>query len=317
MARVSLMFSGNPRAMLSHKQEWTNYFTTLRERHEVKIFVHAWTEQGFVKHHPTMHGRFWDGHYETGAYQNFPELLDFLQPTGSFVQEHFRDYSAELKGVGDIYVSSDQGSVHAIMSQLHSIHLANELRKTHSCDVAIRLRMDLDPQRVTTKEVDWINYYPEAPLLFAPNPSRHPHPGGGGGCLTCGEFFKTCFQRHDLMKRYGTFCAGHGAHTNDICDIFALGNPTTMDTYCGMFDRIKTIYPQVREVLSAEIGRYDLDVQEFDGYTIKRIKGSVFRPGGECNLEGSPIFVPEKLLRFHMKDYIVLHSESIFGVRRR
>ena len=317
MASVSLMFSGNPRAMLDHKQEWTNYFTTLREKHTVKVFMHSWTEQGFVKPHPHREGKFWDGQYEKGAFTRFPELLDFLKPTEYRIDDHIAYYSPQLAGMDDIYISSDQGNVHAIMSQLHSIHLANELRKTHSCDVAVRLRMDLDPQQVSTKEVDWINYYPEAPLLFAPNPSLHPHPGGGGGCRTCMGFFKACFPRHDLMAQYPAFNLTHFVHSNDICDIFAVGNAATMDHYCNIFPNIRDIYPEVRKTLTAEMGTYDLDVQEQNGVVIKRIKGSVFRPGGERKIEEAPTFVPEKLLRLHMREYIVAHSESLFGVRRR
>jgi hypothetical protein len=317
MARVSLMFSGNPRAMLEHKREWVNYFTTIRERHEMKVFLHSWTEQGFVKPHPHWAGKFWDGQYEKGEFSRFPELLDFLKPTEYTIQYPQDDYSEQLAGIDDIYISSDQGSVHAIMSQLHSIHLANELRKMHPCDIAVRLRMDLDPEYVTTKEIDWINYYPKVPLLFAPNPARHPHPGGGGGCRTCMGFFKSCFQRHNLMDYYAAFNLTHLAHDNDICDIFAVGNATTMDHYCGIFSNIRTIYPEVRDTLRSEMLAYDLDVKPCDGYTIKRIKGSVFRPGGECKIEEAPTLVPEKLLRLHMKEHIVVHSESMFGVRRR
>ena len=314
MSIVSICFSGHPRAFLNYKERWAAYFDAIRARHQLRIFFHCWSDMGLVRQ---QDGRFIEGAYEQARYDAFDALIGFLNPCAFQIQSAIDAYEAEIAGLGTIYVSSLQASPTAMLSQLHSIHLSNRLRtqweaQAGTADVVMKLRFDLVPARTILNEIEFVAAHPHDPVLFAPSPDWHRHAGGGGGCTECHAFFDAHFRAPDYSEQAGLFLSRHRSHRNDICDLFAVASSPVMDRYCAMFPQAAALYDVVRSDNAAAIDGYSLD-QPYENNQIRRIVAA--RSG--FDIENSPIFVPEKLIRVNMRDTVVVHGESLFTIARR
>ncbi len=315
MAVVSLCFSGNPRAILNYREEWQAYFDMLRTEHELRIFFHCWSETGLVRR---SGGRFIEGTYQSGRYDSFDNLIAFLRPEAFRIESPVRSYDEILDVMGDIYVSVVQAHPRAILSQSHSIFQADEVRREHEkahgpSDVVIRLRFDLKPTTLLMNEIRYIVRYPQHEVLFAPSPTWHMHPGGGGGCRGCHAFFDRERLQSDYGARAAYFLRSHPAHDNDICDLYATGNPEVMRRYSGAFARIAETYQEVKRRLGEHISDYVVE-PDGDRPGILKITGT---RSGDFSLEASPIFVPEKIIREGLRDVVIVHGESCFMAERR
>lgn len=314
MSIVSICFSGHPRAFLDYKDSWSAYFDTIRARHELRIFFHCWSDTGLVRQQGKA---FVEGSYEAGRFARLDELVAFLDPCAFQVQSATDAYEAEIAALGVIYVSSLQAPPRAILSQLHSIDLSNRLRtqweaEADPADVVIKLRFDLVPARTPLHEIDFIVSHPDDPVLFAPSPDWHRHPGGGGGCAACHAAFEASRRSPDFSAQASRFLSRHRSHGNDICDLFAIASSPVMDRYCAMFRASEELYDIVKADSAAAIGRYSLE-QPFENRRIQRIATTQV----EFDIEASPILVPEKLIRANMRGNLVVHGESVFTIARR
>ncbi len=314
MSIVSICFSGHPRVFLDYKEAWSAYFDTIRARHQLRVFFHCWSDMGLVRQ---QGGDFIEGSYEAARYTRFDELVAFLDPCAFQIQSATDSYEAEIAALGVIYVSSLQAQPQAILSQLHSIHLSNRLRtqweaEAGPADVVMKLRFDLVPARTLLDEIDFIVSHPDDPVLFAPSPDWHRHQGGGGGCVECHAAFNASVRSPDFSVQAGRFLSRHRSHGNDICDLFAIASSPVMDRYCAMFRAVAELYDIVKADNAAVIDEYSLD-QPYENRRIQRIVAA--RSGFE--IENSPIFVPEKLIRANMRGSLVVHGENVFTIARR
>ena len=308
MTLVTICFSGQPRALLTYKAEWQTYFNLIKTKYDLRVFLHSWSERGYVRE-GNVWGGYVEGQYESGRFTQFDELIGFLNPTAFHVCTPWDNYEKELRDIQEIYTSNQQAAPYFILSQLHSINIADGIRKAYEkpggySAVVIKMRMDVVPDFMTLDEIDYVAEHPTYPILFVSNPSQHPHAGGGGGCHACRSFFRG--QNADPSA----FLHGH-AHANDICDVFAIGSPAVMDRYCGMFPDVNRIYGLVKNRFAGNIGSYHMETIGTKP-TVKKIIN-----GARDSMEEQPIFVPEKLIRMNMTDCLVVHGDSSFAVRRR
>ena len=130
--------------------------------------------------------------------------------------------------------------------------------------------------------------------------------------MTCQAFFDEHRGGADYLLNSETFSLRHQFHSNDICDLFAIGAPHVIDRYSNMFLTVGAIYARLKEQLSEAIPNYvTADVAEDPG-----VKKIVSIRSGEFDIEGAPVFVPEKLIRAAMKGFMVLHGDAIFTIAR-
>ena len=205
-----------------------------------------------------------------------------------------------------------------MLSQLHSIHQADVIRHEYDAvhgesDAVVKLRFDLKPHMLLMIELDYVVGHPDRDVLFAPNPQWHVHPGGGGGCTVCNAFFEAARPSNadDAPARH--FLTSHPHHANDICDLYAISNPRTMQKYTDAFPNIKKIYNAMKTVAKDQIANYILE-QDKVFNNINKITGTV---SGHYDLERSPAFVPEKFIRQNMREFLVVHGRSMFVIERR
>jgi len=312
---VAICFSGYPRVILNYKAEWKSYFDLIRSKYDLRVFFHAWDRTGLVR---SEGGKFVEGSYELGRYTQFDELIDFLSPNAFSIGTPFDDYADKLANLADVIVSSTQAHPQAILSQIHSVYLTNQLRNHYEkefgkSDAVLKVRFDIVPYVSSLVEIDLILEHPDIPILFAPTPGMHLHPGGGGGCLECVSFFEKNFRNPEFQGRFLSFFAQHKNHSNDVCDLFAISNSDTMNAYTAMFPNIVQIYDSIKRHNVKNLHDYLLDIPWGD-HKIKRIFDVKSK---SWDIEASPIFIPEKFIRFYLTDTLVLHYKSVFSVRRR
>ena len=216
-------------------------------------------------------------------------------------------------------LSSIQASRKKILSQLYSIMRADTIRQSFETsanvksDVVVRLRFDAVPQHLTLNEIDYVAAHPDLKVLFAPSPVWHIHPGGGGGCTECHTFFDTYWLEDGFEARAQEFLAQHRRHRNDICDLFAVGSPETMRHYAQIYSNAQALNSQLQADIEPQVFQnYHLS-QDDDNPADHRISSA----SPSFDIENSPIFVPEKLIRYQMAGFLVVHGETVVVIQRR
>ena len=315
MGIVSLCFSGQPRSILTYREEWQEYFRMIREQHELRIFFHCWSDRGLVV---KAADRFVEGVYHNETYDSFDNLIALLKPFAFRIESSGGSYASLIKQLGDIYITTVQPRPEFVLSQLHSIHQADVIRREYDAthgpsDAVVKLRFDLKPHILLTHELDYVVAHPDRDVLFAPNPLWHVHPGGGGGCTVCNAFFEArqSGDADDPSER--RFLASHPYHANDICDLYAISNSRTMRAYADAFPNIRKIYDAMKTVFKDQLADYVVEPDKVFG-NVRKIMGTV---SGHYDLERSPAFVPEKFIRQNMRRFVVVHGRSMFVIERR
>lgn len=317
MKKVAICFSGHPRTFLSNTAAWDQYFSMIKSEYALSIYFHCWADQGLVRF---SDGDFVEGEFESGYYSDFYKLLDYLQPAAFSIESFSPELVRRCRSLSPVLLTSWQANRKKILSQLYSISRADSLRRNFEAsegkvsDVVVRTRFDVKPHNLTMNEINYVSQHPDANVLFAPSPAWHVHPGGGGGCNECHAFFNANWLRDDFARRMDEFITKHLQHTNDICDLFAIGNPRVMERYTSIFDDIERLNGQLlSKANSALIEDYELEADPDDARD-SRIKGT---KSLAWNIENSPAFIPEKLIRLQMSGFLVVHGESIFVISRR
>ena len=317
MKKVAICFSGHPRTFLDHKASWDQYFSMICREYILSIYFHSWADGGLVR---MSSGEYIEGELIPGYYPEFQELINFLNPTAFAIESFSPQLNADIKNFPPVILSSWQANRRKILSQLYSIYSADRLRlqfeATEGCpsDVVVRMRFDAVPQNLTLNEIHYVANHPSAKVLFAPSPAWHVHPGGGGGCRECHTFFDANWLQADFDSRVHEFLKHHCRHRNDICDLFAVGSPRTMEQYTRIYRDARHLNAQIQDDVAPHVMRdYHLtsDSSEFSDH---RIQATLAYP---FDIEESPVFVPEKLIRFQMAGFLVVHGETVVVIQRR
>lgn len=317
MKRVSICFSGHPRTFLDHIAHWDQYFSMIRHDYNLSIYFHSWADQGLVR----MAGdEYIEGDLIPGYYPRFQELIRYLTPAAFAIESFSPKLNAAAKDFSSVILSSWQANRKSILSQLYSIYYANHLRSRfeafencHS-DVVVRMRFDAVPQNFTLNEINYVANHPDAKMMFAPSPAWHVHPGGGGGCSECHAFFDANRLQADFDFRVHDFLKHHWHHRNDICDLFAVGSPQAMGRYAQIYKDAELLNARIQHDVHPRIMQDYHFIQDRDEPSDRRIQPTLANP---FDIEESPIFVPEKLIRFQMAGFLVVHGETVVVIQRR
>ena len=265
-------------------------------------------------------GEYIEGELVPGYYPKFLELIKYLNPTAFAIESFSARLNANTAGFPEVILSSWQASRRKILSQLYSLYSADRLRSrfeaSENCpsDVVVRMRFDAVPQNFTLNEIHYVANSPSAKVLFAPSPAWHVHPGGGGGCCECHAFFDANWLQADFDSRAHDFLKHHLRHRNDICDLFAVGSPRTMERYARIYRDARPLNAQIQDDIHPRIMQDYHLVQDSDDPSGHRIQSTSAFP---FDIEESPIFVPEKLIRFQMAGFLVVHGETVVVIQRR
>lgn len=288
----------------------------IRGHYNLAIYFHCWADQGLV---PCVDGKYAEGHLIPGYYQRMQELVDFLCPAAFAIESALPDLVWKNKNFPSVILSSMQGSRRKIFSQLYSINHANAILEAFEAseriqsDVVVRMRFDVVPHTFTLKEINYVAAHPNMRVLFAPSPAFHVHPGGGGGCQDCQRFFDANSLRGDFEICIQKFLKYHRPHANDICDIFAVGSSKTMKHYTQIYNKAHLLIGQIQDSINPRIMQDYCFVQDDEEASDRRIQSTSAYP---FDIEESPIFVPEKLIRFQMAGFLIVHGETVVVIHR-
>ncbi len=316
MKNVALCFSGHPRVFLEHASAWDQYFTMIRSRYNLLIFFHCWADQGLV---PLLNGQYVEGQITSGHYRATQDLIDFLRPAAFSIESISPELLQMCSEFPPVMLSSIQASRKKILSQLYSINRADTIRQSFEAsanvksDVVVRVRFDATPQHLTLNEINYVAAHPEAKVLFAPSPVWHIHPGGGGGCTECHTFFDAHWLQDGFETRAQEFLAQHHRHRNDICDLFAVGSPETMRHYAQIYGNAQALNSQLQADIEPQVIHGYHFSQDDENPADRRISSA----SPSFDIENSPIFVPEKLIRYQMAGFLVVHGETVVVIQRR
>ena len=183
-----------------------------------------------------------------------------------------------------------------IKSQLFSIKKAYDLFEQHcqqtgeSYDVVMKCRFDCEILKFHMKEKTLARCH-GGKHIFVTNDGCHSHPYFSNGCMLCNTMYDIGFVHPHLLD-----------HTNIICDFMAYGSPEAMKHYCGLYN----IYDDMCDGFFQE----NMD-------TMNRLKLHLHRRGNNyrTNHKDSIFYFkcsyPERLLQYHLKDYVVPSSRDI------
>lgn len=317
MQNVSICLSGHPRTFLEHQSTWSRYVNLIRSEYQVFIYFHAWAQQGLVR---TVDGNYVEGSYDIHYYQQTQALIDELKPNAFAIESVSPELDSKAASFPPVLLSSWQAGRKKILSQLYSIGRADllgqrfEQAKNIKSDVVVKLRFDALPHNLTLNEIRYVAQHPYAKVLFAPSPLFHIHPGGGGGCQACHAFFDAHWLQDGFQERTDGFLASHTHHTNDICDLFAVGSPQVMERYARLYDDAEVLLTRMMQSADRHlVADYRL-APDADDERDSRIVGTA---STTWDIEKSPIFIPEKLIRYQMSDLLVIHGETMAVIQRR
>jgi len=310
---VSLCFSGNPRAILTHAEAWGRYLSFLRAHYEIRVFFHSWADQALLQ---TGERGFLEGQYRPGRFSDFDKLIELLKPQAFTIESVSAELEDKIARFPRVFLTGTQAPKRAILSQLYSIEQADRLRQAFEAregasDVVLKLRFDLVPHLYTINEIAFILTNPDLPVLFAPRPSYHTHVGGGGGCTECHAYFHERFRSDRLRTDLRLYLRNHAWHANDICDLYAFASPMVMREYTSMFGRSRELWQQIERISDL------LPASSYEFVPDPARGGEDGTLRHACNMEEDPYFFPEKLIRYNMKECLVIHAETTFLIARR
>lgn len=313
---IALLFSGHKRSFLKHKERWKGLIKELEDNGAtVHCFYHSWSEDCFAK----QVGR----NRIEGVYVKKPlEDKEIMLEGMPFKHGWFED---EAKALQKLVVPDHalllikQAAKINIALQLYSMEQsyramqAYERKTGISYTTIVKLRFDIEPRRWSIREFLLFNDSRFDKLLIASNNVVHSHPGGGGGCLACDKKHQEWWEQgwHDKKKEgpepEDALWQHDGAHSNDICDLYAIGNQETMGKYMTVYSRLLELYPPA-------LFEQSLEVAKSLPRTLSQ-EGDDWRTGAngkEMEREELVCFYPERLQRINLEGFAVLHAASCF-----
>lgn len=285
----------------------------------VNCFFHSWTVDCQVEHRGRQRI---EGSYVKVPLENKREMIDALP---------FRKYCFEDEAIIEptlilpdrTFLLDKQAAKKHIGMQLYSMQRSYEQmilweeENNISHTTIVKLRFDVEPRRWNIREFFLSGDSRFARLLIASNETVHQHPGGGGGCLACCEQHRKWWQQGWQDKRSGgpepedELWQHEGAHSNDICDLYAIGNRLTMERYMTVYSRATMLYsPEVFETsfnfAKTRLRRpvYACPIDDRDLRIAAR--------GMDMEDHRLACFYPERLQRLNLEGFSVLHAASMF-----
>ena len=317
---IALLFSGHQRSFMKHVGRWRELIQALEANGAiVNCFFHSWTVDCQVEHRGRQRI---EGSYVKVPLANKQEMIEAL-PFKSYCFEEETIVEPQLILPDRAFLLDKQAAKKHIGMQLYSMQRSYEQmilwERENSIKHAtiVKLRFDIEPKRWNIREF----FLSEDPrfkrLLIAANETVHKHPGGGGGCLACCEEHRKWWEQGWRDKRSegpepkDELWQHEGAHGNDICDLYAIGNRLTMERYMTVYSRAAKLYsPEVFET------------------SFNFVKTKLRRPVSTCPVDSRDLriaargrdmedhrlacFYPERLQRLNLEGFSVLHAASCF-----
>jgi len=191
-----------------------------------------------------------------------------------------------------------------IKSQLYSINqsykIFEEYRNENSIkyDMVIKIRFDNEfiDFKIDNGLIFELNKYK---IIFTPNiECDHIHPDSNS--TTCQACEKMYYQHN--FKKVHSFM-----HTHVICDIFAYGSVESMKHYCSLYDEYDFLNKSFEEDNKKVISENMIPHEKIDNvYLLDRNT-----QGHLDSLYYINCSYPERLLQYHLKDYILPASKKI------
>lgn len=303
---IAFLFSGHKRSFLNYKQKWKNLIFDLENNGAiVHCFFHSWTEDCLVKH---VNGNRIEGSYIKKPLGNKQLILDGM-PFMHGVFEDEKNVIPQLNIPKNTLLLGKQSAKINIALQLYSMQQSYNIMKEYEeknnivYTTIVKIRFDIDPRIWFVREFLLFNDRRFYKLIIAPNESVHRHPGGGGGCLLCEKKHQQWLDK----GQEGPIWLHDGPHTNDICDLYAIGNQETMGRYMTLYSRLCDIYtPEIFEksIRVSKSVSSSMWKEEDDFRFISEIK--------EIERQEIACFYPERLQRINLEGFSVLHAASCF-----
>ena len=284
----------------------------------VNCFFHSWT----VDCHAEMKGnRRIEGSYVKSPLEDKEGMIAAL-PFRHYFFEDEEEQEAFLQLPERAFLLDKQAAKKHIGMQLYSMQrsyeamLQWEKKNNIEHNTIVKLRFDISPSRWDTREFFLSTDHRFQNLLIAANEKAHPHPGGGGGCLQCDRLHAKWWEDQWGGKKEGPeptteLWLHEGPHTNDICDLYAIGNRKTMARYMTVYSRAVELYSPA------------LFERTYYHWHNEKRKGAITCPhdsadlritasGKEMEDERIACFYPERLQRLNLEGFAVLHAASVF-----
>jgi hypothetical protein len=317
---IALLFSGHKRSFMKHAGRWRELIDALEaDGAIVNCFFHSWTVDCQVEQRGRQRI---EGSYVKVPLEGKQEMIDAL-PFKNYCFEDEEKAEAQLVLPERAFLLDKQAAKKHIGMQLYSMQRSYEqmIQWEKENDIEhstiVKLRFDIEPKRWDKREF-FLSEDPRfARLLIASNEAVHKHPGGGGGCLACCEQHRKWWEQGWRDKRSegpepeDELWQHEGAHGNDICDLYAIGNRLTMERYM-------TVYSRATKLYSPEL---------FES-TFNFVKTILKKPFSACSVDDRDLrlalrnkdmedhrlacFYPERLQRLNLEGFSVLHAASMF-----
>lgn len=265
------------------------------------IFIHTWDNLGYKGNEVNLNDEVNPNLVES-AINKIPNVK-------SYKIENNKNFILNLSKTDNVYFNwSSQEKF--IKSQLYSVNqsfkIFDEYRAKNGIkyDLVIRTRFE----NVFTNfnlGYDLIDTITDNKIIFTPNSDcGHDHMDSNSTtCLAC----ETLFKKHN-KKIVHSF-----DHTNVICDLFAYGSFESMKHYCSLYDFYDIINKKFEEKNFEILSKNNINYTIEDGvYVLERTHN-----GHLDSLYYINCSYPERLLQFHLKDYILPSSEMIRFVFKR
>ena len=277
--KIALLLSGHVRNFNPRKDFWIDFNRKFRDR--VDIYVHTWNESGIRSRNDWI---------DVGKIPpDFQEIRRILQPSKMLIENHSEkigSFSMKQPGLNLYYTNSkylNTDFTKNIGSQLYSVMKSWELARDSNVkyDMMIRMRNDCvidNFENVFRRDTSFLK---DDVLIMNGNSHRHAH--GGGGCGKC---------RLEYPQR------NHTDHSNDVCDIMYLGNPTVMAKVCNMFKHSKDLVVSFKNYnkIAVQDSKVRNSLVKYQDGFFGVNKPIIFETKLKC-------FYPERLIREYMKDY--------------
>jgi len=317
---IALLFSGHKRSFMKHVGRWREMIRELEANGAiVNCFFHSWTVDCQVER---KGGQRIEGFYAKVPLANRQEMIEAL-PFQSYCFEEETIIEPQLILPDRAFLLDKQAAKKHIGMQLYSMQRSYEQmilweRENNVKHATIvKLRFDIEPKRWNIREF----FLSEDPrfkrLLIASNEAVHKHPGGGGGCLSCCEEHRKWWEQGWKDRRSAgpepedELWQHTGAHSNDICDLYAIGNRLTMERYMTVYGRAAKLYsPAVFETSFNFVKtklRRSVSTCPIDNRDLR-----IAARGKDMEDPRLACFYPERLQRLNLEGFSVLHAASCF-----
>jgi hypothetical protein len=307
---IALLFSGHKRSFMAHVKRWKEFIADLESDGAiVHCFYHSWSEDCEAQ---KLGNQRIEGSYVKKPLGSQGEIINALP----FKHGWFEDEAEILPQLilpPNALLLTKQAAKKNIALQLYSMQKSYEAMQMYENEQGIKyctivkLRFDVEPRRWDKREFFLFNQPVFAKLLIASNNYVHDHPGGGGGCLQCDKLHTQWWENN-----FSSPLPVHdGAHSNDICDLYAIGNQETMGRYMTVYSRILQLYPEELFRQSLQIAR-QLKKRSLSSCLQDANDWRIDANGIEMENENMACFYPERLQRLNLAGFSVLHAASMF-----